>query len=80
MIQATKNAPEFKGVLEISITGTLDGKPWSNTGPARAQPVIIKSYLRREGLVDLPPAVVVKTVTARILQGSVVKSVQTVKL
>jgi hypothetical protein len=29
MIQAAKNAPEFKGSLEITFNGTLDGKPWS---------------------------------------------------
>ena len=29
MIQPTKNAPEFKGTLEITLTGTQDGKPWS---------------------------------------------------
>lgn len=80
MIQAKKNAPEFKGVLEISLTGTLEGKPWNSAGAAKAQPVVIKSYLRREGMIELPPAAVVKTVTARILQGGVVKSVQTVKL
>ena len=80
MIQARKNAPEFKGTLEISLTGTLEGKPWTSAGAGRSQPVVIKSYLRREGLIDLPPMTVVKTVTARILQGSVVKSVQTVKL
>jgi hypothetical protein len=28
MIQPTKNAPEFKGTLEITFTGTQDGKPW----------------------------------------------------
>ena len=25
---AAKNAPEFRGKLEMSIGGTLDGKPW----------------------------------------------------
>ena len=29
MIQAARNAPDFKGALEISFTGTLAGKPWS---------------------------------------------------
>lgn len=80
MIQAKKNAPEFKGTLEISLTGTLEGKPWTSSGAGKSQPIVIKSYLRREGMIELPPLTVVKTVTARILQGSVVKSVQTVKL
>ncbi len=39
MIQAKKNAPEFKGTLEISFTGTQDGKPWSTAQalPERAR-------------------------------------------
>lgn len=80
LIQALKNAPDFKGTLELSFVGTLDGKPWS-LGPApAAQSVLIKSYLRQEGVVDVPAQAVVKTVTAKILQGGVVKSVQTLKL
>lgn len=80
MIQAMKNAPDFRGALEITFAGTLDGKPWSLSQASTPQPVVIKSYLRQEGVVDVPPGAVVKTVTARILQGGVVKSVQTLKL
>ncbi len=80
MIQAQKNAPDFKGVLELAFAGTLDGKPWAAAQAPAPQPVLIKSYLRQEGVVDVPAQAVVKTVTARILQGGVVKSVQTLKL
>lgn len=80
MIQAAKNAPDFKGTLELSFVGSLDGKPWTMRPSPAAQPVLIKSYLRQEGVVDLPPQAVLKTVTAKIVQGGVVKSVQTLKL
>lgn len=80
MIQATKNAPEFKGALELSFAGTLDGKPWNWTPPQGPQAVLVRSYSRQEGLVDLPPRAMVKTVTAKILQGGAVKSVQTARL
>lgn len=80
MIQAEKNAPEFRGQLEISFTGTLDGKPWSAQHAAAPQSVLIKGYLRQEGLVDVPPQAMVKTVTARILQGGAVKALHTIKL
>ena len=80
LIQALKNAPDFKGTLELSFVGTLEGKPWSLSPAPAAQPVLIKSYLRQEGVVDVPAQAVVKTVTAKILQGGVVKSVQTLKL
>ena len=80
MIQAVKNAPEFKGALELSFAGTLDGKPWTLTPPNSPQTVLVRSYSRQEGVVDVPPQAVVKTVTAKILQGGTVKSVQTVQL
>ena len=80
MIQAEKNAPEFKGQLEVSFTGTLDGKPWSALQSPAPQPVLIKGYLRQEGLVDVPAQAVVKTVTAKIIQGGAVKVLHTIKL
>lgn len=80
LIQALKNAPDFKGTLELSFVGTLDGRPWSLSPAPAAQSVLVKSYLRQEGVVDVPAQAVVKTVTAKLLQGGVVKSVQTLKL
>ncbi|WP_336623524.1 DUF6776 family protein [Hydrogenophaga sp.] len=80
MIQASKNAPEFKGMLEITFSGTLEGKPWSMAHAAAPQAVVIRSYLRQDGIVAVPPLAVVNVVTAKILQGGAVKSVQTIKL
>ncbi|MCY1369268.1 hypothetical protein D9M69_562980 [compost metagenome] len=80
MIQATKNAPDFKGVLEVSFAGTLEGKPWSAVQAPSPQPVLIKGYLRQEGLVDVPEQAVVKTVTAKILQDGKVLALHTIKL
>ena len=80
MIQAEKNAPDFKGLLEVSFTGTLEGRPWTALQAPAPQPVLIKGYLRQEGLVDVPPQAVVKTVTAKILQGGTVKVLHTTKL
>lgn len=40
----------------------------------------MKGYLRQEGLVDLPAQAEVKSVTAKVLQGSAVRSVQTLDL
>ena len=80
MIQASKNAPDFKGALEITFSGTLDGKPWSMTQAPEPQPVLIKGYLRQEGLLDVPMHAVVKTVTAKIYDGREVKTLHTVKI
>lgn len=76
VIQATRNAPEFNGRLELVLSGTQDGKPWTQTQPAQGQPVQVKQYRRIEGVLDLPPNAVVKTVTARVLEGSTVRAMQ----
>ena len=80
MMQASKNAPDFKGALEITFTGTLAGKPWTANQSPAPQPVLIKGYLRMEGLVDVPAQAVVKNVTAKVLQGSSVRSMESFNL
>lgn len=80
MIQAAKNAPDFKGTLEVTFSGKLAGKSWSVKQAPAPQPVLIKGYLRLEGVVDVPAQAVVENVTARILQGSSVRSVQSFNL
>ena len=80
MMQAIKNAPDFKGGLEITFTGTLEGKPWSMAHSPTPQAVLVKGYLRLEGIVDVPPPAMVKNVTARVMQGGSVRSVQTFQL
>lgn len=80
VIQPVKNAPEFRGKLEVSFSGTLEGKPWTMQLPGGAQPLQFKQYRRMEGMVDLPPDAVVKNVSARIVEGAVSRAVQNVSL
>jgi hypothetical protein len=80
VIQALKNPSEFSGQLELSFTGLLYGKPWAATLPGRAQAFRLKQYGRMEGVFELPPQAVIKGVTAKVLDGSVVKAVQSIKL
>lgn len=80
VIQPVKNAPDFNGKLDITINGTLAGKPWTTTLSGGAQPLQFKQYRRIEGVLDLPPQAVVKTVTAKITEGLATRSVQTFKL
>lgn len=78
VMQPLKQAPEFRGRVEIRLDGTLQGRAWSLDVPA--QEVVLRQYLRVEGLVDVPPQAVLKTVTARLLQGDKVQSTETQKL
>jgi len=80
VIQPGRNAPEFNGRLELSFSGTQDGKPWTMPLPGGAQPLQFRQYRRLEGMVDLPPEVVVKNVSARVVEGTVSRAVQNVPM
>jgi hypothetical protein len=80
VIQPVKNAPEFRGRLELSLSGTREGKPWTMQLPGGAQPLQFRQYRRLEGVVDLPQQVVVKNVSARVVEGSTSRAVQNVSL
>ena len=80
VIQPVKNAPDFNGKLDVTINGLLAGKPWTTTLPGGAQVLQFKQYRRIEGVLDLPPQAVVKTVTAKVVEGSSTRSAQTFKL
>jgi len=81
VIQPVKNAPEFRGKLELKVAGTLDGKPWMLELPdGGAQPLQFRQYRRVEGMVDLPPQAMVKNVSAKVLEGSATRAVQSIKL
>ena len=81
MMQPGKTPPEFSGRYEITLSGTLDGKPWTWPQPGGEQPLQMKQYLRVDGIVDHPPAAMVKAVSVRVLDNKGgVKGSQTVKL
>lgn len=80
VIQPQKNAPEFNGRLELSFAGTQNGKPWAAALPGGGQVIKFRQYGRMEGVLDLPPETVVKSVSAKVLEGSVTKAAQSIKL
>jgi hypothetical protein len=68
VIQPTKNAQE------------LNGKPWMMALPNGPVALQVKQYRRIEGVVDLPPQVVVKNVSAKVVDGTTTRAVHTIKL
>ena len=80
VIQPVKNAPEFNGKLELTLSGLQNGKPWSMNLPGGAVPLQLTQYKRAEGLVDLPPQVTVKAISAKVLDGNTSKAVLSIKL
>jgi hypothetical protein len=79
-MQPGKNAPEFTGKLDITFAGQLGGKPWSASLSGGAQPVNFKQYRRLEGVFALPEQVVVKSATAKLVEGGVARATQSIKL
>ena len=80
VLQPVKNAPEFKGQIELTLAGLENGKPWTMALPGGPQALQFRQYRRIEGIVDLPPQAVVKTVTARLVEGTATRAVQSIKL
>ena len=80
LIQPAKNPGEFRGKLELKLAGTLAGKPWMMDLPGGAQPLAFRQYRRIEGMVDLPAQAVVKNVSAKVVEGTAVRAVQSIQL
>ncbi len=80
VIQPRKNPTEFSGRLELSFSGVQNGKPWVGTLPGGALVFKVKQYGRLEGVLELPPSVVLKAVAAKVMDGPAVRAVQSIKL
>lgn len=80
VIQSGKNPPEFEGRLELAFSGVSGGKPWVGVLPDGAIVLKVKQYGRLRGVYPLPAQTVVKSVTAKVFQGTTLRAVQTVKL
>lgn len=80
VLQPVKNAPEFKGQIELTLSGLENGKPWTMALPGGPQALQFRQYRRIEGIVDLPPQAVVKNVSAKLVEGTATRAVQSIKL
>ena len=80
VIQAGKNPAEFNGHMEITFTGLLDGKPWTANLTGEPPAIKVKQYGRLDGAFEVPSQVVVKGMSAKVMDGKVVKATQSIKL
>lgn len=78
VMQSERQPTEFKGQLHLQLVGTLDGRSWRMEAPP--QPLSMRQHLRIEGRLDLPPQVVLKTATVRLMQGGAEMASHTQKL
>jgi hypothetical protein len=81
LMQPGRARSEFNGRYEMSLGGTLDGKPWTQPQQGGPQPLQLRQYRRIEGVIDHPPQAVVHTVTVKVTdsRGAVLAS-HTLKL
>jgi len=81
VLQAGKSLPEFRGNYDVTLSGTLDGKPWSLAAAGGPKPLQMKQYFRVEGMIDLPAQAVVTSIQVRVMDASGgVKATQTAKV
>jgi ribosomal protein S9 len=80
VMQPGKNLPPFSGKLELVVSGTLDGKPWSMALPLGEQALSFKQYRRLEGILATPANAQAKQVSAKVVEGGAVRATQTIKI
>jgi hypothetical protein len=80
VLQPARNANEFRADMEITLAGTLDGKPWSLRDPGGRRTVGVKQYLRMQGEVVVPSQAVVHSLAVRFVQNGNPILSQTVRL
>lgn len=80
VIQSGKHPAEFNGRLEVSFSGFLNGKPWAANLGGDPPAIKVKQYGRMDGEFEVPAQVVVKGMSAKVMDGTVVKATQSIKL
>ncbi len=80
VVQSAQTAREFEGRYDVTLGGTLEGRPWSQLLPGGPLPLRLSQYLRLQGTIDHPPGAVIKTVQVRVVddQGTT-RATQSVK-
>jgi DNA gyrase/topoisomerase IV subunit A len=80
VVQARKNADEFSGELVFVVKGRLFGKPWELSTSASPTPVTLVQYLQLDGVIVVPAALEVQTLTAQLRRADQLISSTTIKV
>ena len=80
IVQANKNPDEFKGELVFVVQGQLDGQPWQLSTRDAPTPVSLVQYVRIDGVIVVPEALEVESLTAQLRQSGKLISSATVKV
>lgn len=81
VVQNGKGNAEFKGRYDLTLTGQLEGKPWSQALAGGPQALQIRQVTRVEGMIDHPADAVIKSVQVRVMDlVGATKATQTLRL
>jgi hypothetical protein len=81
VMQSGRGPTQFNGRYELTLTGTVDGQPWTSSAAGANQPLQVKQYARVEGMIDCPPQAVLKSAQVKVTDaGGAVRALQTLKL
>jgi hypothetical protein len=81
VMQPGRQVPEFQGRYTVSLSGTLEGAPWTFRPASDRQTLKMKQYVRVDEFLEIPPAAVVKLVEVRILDAKgAVRATQSLRL
>src|SRR5690606_26831731 len=81
MQQVVRNQPDFKGRVEVLISGTRAGRPWEGAAPVFQQAVVFRQYRRIYALLPVPDGVVVQALHVRVRdEAGKVRTSQTLRL
>jgi hypothetical protein len=70
LMKSGRGAAEFAGRYEVTLTGTLEGRPWTLSSPEGPRALQLKQVLRIEGIVDHPPQAMVKTISVKVIDAA----------
>jgi hypothetical protein len=81
VMQPGRTVAEFNGRYELTVSGQLDGKGWSQTLPPPAQALKFRQYQRVEGQAQIPPDAVVQSLQVKVVDAAGgVRANQTLRL
>lgn len=70
LMQAVGRSGEIRGRYDLLLTGTQEGRAWTQTISRPGQAIEMKQYQRLEGVIDLPSGVVVKQLEIKVLDAA----------
>lgn len=82
VMQSGKEPPEFSGKYEVTLSGTLAGKPWTSSGGEIVRgDVRLRQYARVEGVLSYPADLALRSLQVRVTDArGTVRATQTTKL